>query len=250
MWVDSHGNLHLNTQLFPPMIQNYIAVNLNTIHKVTNHILFCMAIANFFLFILSMRASFLTFLAASLLTFQTCLVTMVTNNDRISFAPQSLQPTEFMVGLCLGICVGGIILSFFLSAISGRLFSFCKDAEKIDTDDPKSSTIRMCVNDPLWSIWWFSSLICCSNILLSYFVAVGRNTISQRQQQQYSSIDNPSGSDVSSITDPRYGIQSPPSFQQDPQVQIKSPPPQQNDQGQLGGYPHTESTERANIMSL
>jgi len=120
--MDVHGNFSSYTQSFPPAVQRYVAVNLDTIPKVTNHILVFLAISDFFLLINSMRVAFATFLAASVLTLLTCFVTMVTNNNRISFAPRGLEPTEFMIGLSLGLCVAGAILSFFsLRDISTRV---------------------------------------------------------------------------------------------------------------------------------
>eukprot|EP00536_Pseudo-nitzschia_multiseries_P008602 jgi/Psemu1/287914/fgenesh1_pg.220_\ len=234
--MNIQGNLRSYTQSLPPVVQHYVAVNLDTVPKATNHILVFLAISDFFLLINSMRVTFTTFLGASMLTFLTCFVTMVTNNSRISFAPRGLEPTEFMIGLCLGLCVAGAILSFFLSMTFGRLYSFCKNGAKGD----------WCVaaRGPLWSIWWWSSMACCSNMLLSYCVAKGREEISQTQQQQYSSIDSEGISDVSSLTNTAAGIETTSPFQQGSQMQTPQhiqPMPQQSAQQEFGGYPYPQT---------
>ena len=256
--MDNHANLQRYIRSFqnmmPPTIANYISINLDTIPKVTNHVLLSMSISNFFLLINSMRATFITFLAASLLAFQTCFVVMVTSNNRISFAPRVLEPTEFMVGLCLGICIGGVILAFFVSVTFGRVYSFCKYAE---TNYSAEDNTHACGNktNSLWSIWWWSSSICWSNILLTYLVAVGREDINQTQQQQYNSIDSQASS-VSNLTEPYHAGQPPSSFQQDPQMQHQQqqppPPPQQNDQRAYGDYtyPDVSNSAGAKVMPI
>lgn len=202
-----------------------------------------MTISNFFLFMNSILVSFITFLASSLLVFQAFFAIMVTRNDRFSFAPRVLQPTEFMVGLCLGLCVGGAILAFFVSVSFRRFFSICKNA---DQDNCES----LGITGPLWSVWWWSSIICCSNMLLSYYILIGRDEISQTQQQGYNSIDSQSPSDISSLTDTKYGGEPPPSFQQDPNLQarqqLQALGPQQNQHG----YSYPEKTAGGKIMSV
>lgn len=217
--MDNHANVQGYTRSFlnmmPPTIAHYIAINLDTIPKVTKYVLLSMSISNFFLFINSMRATFVTFLAASLLASQTFFVIMVTHNNQISFAPRGMEPTEFMVGLCLGICIGGAILAWFVSVTLVHH----------------------------WSIWWWSSIICWSNILLTYLIAAGREDITQTQQQQYNSIDTQASS---------YTGQSPSSFQQVPQMEQPPPPPQQNDQRSYGDFsqPDASNSGAANLMSI
>eukprot|EP00537_Pseudo-nitzschia_pungens_P016484 CAMPEP_0172405382 /NCGR_PEP_ID=MMETSP1061-20121228/67010_1 /TAXON_ID=37318 /ORGANISM="Pseudo-nitzschia pungens, Strain cf. pungens" /LENGTH=171 /DNA_ID=CAMNT_0013140613 /DNA_START=441 /DNA_END=956 /DNA_ORIENTATION=- len=171
---------------------------------------------------------------------------MVTNNNRISFAPRGLEPTEFMIGLSLGLCVAGAILSFFLSATSRNFYSSCKlsDAGRC----PSAS-------GPWWRIWWWGAMSCGANILLSYFVAKGREEISQTQQQQYSSIDSQGASDISSLTNTAAGMGAPSSFQQNPpgmqmehQLSQLQQVSRQNDQVGYGGYPQPQT--EANVMSI
>ena len=119
-WIQSCGNL------MPPPISNYIEFNLDTSSKVLNHVLFLLALSNIFLMMNSMKITIVTFFASCLLTFQTAAVILVMNHSKLSFAPRSLEPTEFILGFCLGLCVGGVVLSFFLSVTFRRAFSFCK----------------------------------------------------------------------------------------------------------------------------
>jgi len=152
-----------------------------------------------------------------------------------------------MVGLCLGICIGGVILAFFVSVTFGRIFSFCAAEDNAHACGDKTNS--------LWSIWWWSSIICWSNILLTYLVAVGREDINQTQQQQYNSIDSQPSS-VSNLTEPYHAGQPPSSFQQDPQMQQQQqqqqqqpPPPQQNAYGDFT-YPDASNSPGAKVISM
>jgi hypothetical protein len=280
--MDNHNNAN-NLQgygrsiqnMMPPPISNYMAVHVDTIPKVMNHVLFLLTVSNFFLLIKSMSVSFMTFIVASLLALQTMVAVMILNNNQINLAPRSLEPTEFIVGLCLGICVGGGILAFFVSVSFSRAFSLCKYAAVHYTPEDLQHSCGNLTKNRLWSMWWWSSIIFWLDIFLAFLVAAGREEITHTQQQQYNSIDSSERSSVSSLTSAdQYNIQppqfqqhqqqqsSPTSFQQNPQKQQQQQQQQQqqhqNHQSNnpLGGYgdftiqPDTSNSSGAKVMSI
>jgi len=199
-----------------------------------------------------MSVSFITFFAASLLALQTFIVIMITNNNQINFAPRSLEPTEFIVGLCLGVCIGGGILSFFVSATFSRAFSFCKDPTVQSAVDA-CGKIKI---NRLSSVHWWSSIIFLLDVLLAFLVAVGREEITHTQQQQYNSIDS-RVLNVSSIAAEQYNTgqpefeqkKSPVSFPQDPLTQQQQQH-QSNNQGGYGDFIHPSNSGGAKVMSI
>lgn len=196
----------------PHPISSYCQNNLDTIPKVMNHALLFLAGCNLMLLLNSLSISITTFFASFLLLVQTASVILVMNHDKISFAPRTMAPSEFMVGMCLGLCIGGVILSFFLSVTFRRAFAFCKYAsEHYEATDHEhacpGNLMHRC-----WSLWWWSSLVFWLDLLTAVLIAAGRPEISysSNQQSQYQSID--STSSVSSDSAPLNN--APPSFQQ------------------------------------
>merc|ERR1712238_562795 len=166
---------------------------------------------------------------------QTFLVIMITNNNQINFAPRSLEPTEFIVGLCLGICIGGGILSFFVSATFSRAHSFCKDAT-VQAAVDACGKIKI---NRLSSVHWWSSIIFLLDVLLAFLIALGREEITHTQQQQYNTAQ------------PQFEHKkSPASFPQDSQPQQHQP----NNQGGYGDFPgdfvHPSNSGGAKVMSI
>mmetsp|Transcript_23018 Transcript_23018/g.25698 ORF Transcript_23018/g.25698 Transcript_23018/m.25698 type:complete len:256 (-) Transcript_23018:200-967(-) len=239
--------------MMPPLIANYMSSNLDTIPKVILHVLFLLTISNFVLIINSMSVSFITFVAASLLALQTFLVIMITNNNQINFAPRSLEPTEFIVGLSLGICIGGGILSFFVSATFSRAHSFCKDAT-VQAAVDACGKIKI---NRLSSVHWWSSIIFLLDVLLAFLIALGREEITHTQQQQYNSIDS-RVANVSNLAAEQYNTgqpqfeynKSPTSCPQDSQPQQHQP----NNQEGYGDFPgdfiHPSNSGGAKVMSI
>jgi hypothetical protein len=209
----------------PPSVGSYCAVNLDTIPKVMNHVLALLAASNFFLLFGSLHISYVTFLAAALLAAQTGAVIVVMNHDAISFAPRVLAPTEFMVGLCLGICIGGIILAFFLSITYRRMYAFCKYAETYYEEDDHEHACGSYTHR-LWGIWMWSSVVFWLDLLAAVLVAAGHAELSHSPQQEYHAIGgNPAAEQP---REPQYGNQfQQGSFQQqqDPRLSPPDLPP-------------------------
>jgi hypothetical protein len=110
----------------PTIVLAYVAMHVDTIAKLLNHLLCFMLMCDVLVFLASWNVSFLpglgfnTVLLAFLLCAQTITVWLIlhsnnnNNNNRFS-ALSFLAPTDFMVGIAFGITVGAAILAFVLS---------------------------------------------------------------------------------------------------------------------------------------
>lgn len=213
--MDYHHDNSSSGRFLPSEIRRYIAVNVDTTAKATNHVLTVLAVSDFFLWIHA--GSFRTFVAASFLMFQTYFVACVTNRHRIQHAlPRSWEPSEFVVGVATGACVGGAVLSFYISMV-------CVDS---------------------FRIWWWSVMICGANTLLVYLIAKGKDGITQAYQERYNSIDR-------GITNDGIGNnnihQQSPLQQVPPQEQHQQQPPSNGQQ--YAGYSYSDGPG-AQIMAL
>jgi hypothetical protein len=181
-----------------------------------NHVLIFLAVSNIFLLFASIKITVVTFFAACLLATQTIAVVLVINNRWIGVAPRVLEPTDFMVGLCLGLCIGGVILAFFVSITFRRAFAFCEYAEKNYAEEDHQ---HACGNltHRLWSIWWWSTLVFWLDLFTAFLIAVGRSELSSNEQNQYQSIGAQPPEQYGSAQS--FQQQQQPTFQQAPQMQ-------------------------------
>eukprot|EP00523_Entomoneis_sp_CCMP467_P021287 CAMPEP_0168852500 /NCGR_PEP_ID=MMETSP0727-20121128/13008_1 /TAXON_ID=265536 /ORGANISM="Amphiprora sp., Strain CCMP467" /LENGTH=316 /DNA_ID=CAMNT_0008906623 /DNA_START=101 /DNA_END=1051 /DNA_ORIENTATION=+ len=95
-----------------PFGGRYVALHMDSIAKILNHILVLAFLLDAMLFFTSWSVSFLP-------------VWLVLNHHRISIAA-CLAPTEFKVGMAFGLCVGAAILSFFVSHAFARPAAVCE----------------------------------------------------------------------------------------------------------------------------
>ncbi|KAL7558111.1 hypothetical protein ACA910_020058 [Epithemia clementina (nom. ined.)] len=107
--------------LCPGWISHYMAMHMDSIAKILNHVLLLTLVFDVFLFFASFSVQFLPTLGFSPTTLSLLLITEATllyimvNHSRISIAPSCLSPTEFKIGLAFGLAVGAAVLSFMVS---------------------------------------------------------------------------------------------------------------------------------------
>jgi hypothetical protein len=123
-----------------------------------------------------------------------------------------------MVGLCLGLCTGGVVLAFFTSAAFRRFYDLCRYAEENYTDQDHE---HACGNltHRLWWNWLWCTLVFWLDLLTAFLIASGRHELaSSSEQQQYQSIggDYSTTTDQSSSSSSFQQQQQPASFQQSP----------------------------------
>lgn len=214
--------------MLPPPFSTYIDANLDTAPKIVNHVLMLLITCNAFLLFSTMGISLMTFFAAVLLLSQTTLVVVVMNHSRMSFAPRALAPTDFMVGLCLGLCLGGVILAFFTSVAFRRFYDLCKYAEQYYSQEDHTHACGNLTNR-LWWNWLWCSLVFWLDLITAFLIAAGRHELSYDQHQQYESIGG----------EPQYGSSNGGSFQQ--QQSTESSSFQQNPPSSSSGFPTSSS---------
>jgi hypothetical protein len=161
-------------------------MHMDSLRKILNHLLMVMMMCNIFLFVASWNVSFLpimgfnTVLVAFFLCFQNIVVWLILNNNRIS-ALSFLAPTDFMVGVSLGITVGGAILSFVISS-AYRHMSRCDAVQPI----PVYEYVCAERKSSMAGIWFWSGLVFWLNFCSSLLLAIGRDELTQ--QNHYENI--------------------------------------------------------------
>ena len=183
----------------PPNVTEYAVFQLDSIAKILNHVLALTLVFNVFLFFASWKVASLpsvganAVLIAFLLCAQTAAVFLILNSgwriQRLSF----LAPTDFLLGVALGITVGGTILAFVLSG-TFRSVSRCRNV--VPSEDGGDSAYEdMCANRKmaLTAIWFWSGLVFWLNCVSALLLAMGRYDLSANTSsyvtQQYESLD-------------------------------------------------------------
>lgn len=171
----------------PQSVTAYLDRHIDSIPKLLNHLVFASAICNLFLFIASFQAATLpnlgidTLLISFLLCFQNAFCWIVLNNGRLPHTFQALAPSEFIVGVVLGISVGGSILAFVLSLFFGRM-SKCVRIEVTAYE-------YVCEHKSLMmSIWFWAGLVFWLNTGISILIAVGRDELIYLRHDNYETI--------------------------------------------------------------
>lgn len=188
-------------QLFaccPPSVGTYAAMHLDSMGKILNHVLLVLVAIDAFLFFSSWNVSVLpglgstTVLMAFLLTFQAVVVWLIINNNRIS-ALSFLAPTEFMVGVALGISVGGCLLAYCLCSAFSAIPA-CQEEEiasgnatATHSSHSNSPVVDYVCHERQGSInavWFWSGLVFWLNFCVSLLLAFGRRELTHFSQYE------------------------------------------------------------------
>jgi hypothetical protein len=160
---------------------------MDTVSKLINRLVFASAICNFFLFIVSFQAAGLpslgldTLLISFLLCFQNAVSWIVLNNGQLPHTFNAMSPSEFMMGVLLGIAVGGAILAFVTSLFFGRM-SRCIKIEV-------NAYEYVCEHRSIMlGIWFWSGLVFWINTGIAVLIAVGRDELIYLRQGDYETI--------------------------------------------------------------
>ena len=167
----------------PPFISHYARTNIDTLPKLLNHVLILMGICDTFIVLNGWRVSIIAWFTAMLLSSQTLFVFLILNHGKLQYSPRFLAPTDFMVGISLGISIGGTILSFFLSSTFRRAITDCSRMEDLmytSSCERQMGSVR--------GVWWWSSLVMWCDIATCLLIAAGRRDFSFLEQHQYQTI--------------------------------------------------------------
>jgi hypothetical protein len=184
----------------PEWMKSYATIHMDTIPKFLNHVLMVMAGCNLFLVLSSWSISIMFFFVAFLLSVQNTCVFLMLNHGKlvVVVSPRFLAPTEFMVGVSLGISIGGTILACFMSLFFGRIHDYCdhlNEEHKSACGDQRGTFA---------AIWWWSSMVFWLEVLTCLLLAAGRQEISQNHHQ-YQAIDGNNGYSMDNQQQPQNG---------------------------------------------
>lgn len=185
----------------PQSYREYTATHMDTIPKLINHLLLFMAVCNLFLFLACFRSAMGpnngldTLLISFLLSLQNLIAWSVINNGRLPNSFQALAPSDFMLGVTLGITVGGSILSFVLSLFYGRM-SNCTPVPSEDEENITSSSLPysheyhdFCDHrGNMVAIWFWSGIVFWINTAVALLIALGRDELTFFAQSNYETI--------------------------------------------------------------
>lgn len=118
-----NGGGGIISQLCPNMLGYYIDSNINSIPKLLNHTLYITIVCNIMLLIRSYSHSgtsqllgYSTLFISFLLFMQSiCVYFIINNKNGNNNSTIRLSPNQFMIGMTLGLCMGGTIISFMIS---------------------------------------------------------------------------------------------------------------------------------------
>lgn len=171
----------------PSWLTAYPLAHMDTMAKLLNHLIVANAACNMFLFIASFRAASLpslgldTLLISFLLCFQNSISWIVLNNGQLPHTFNALAPSEFMMGVLLGIAVGGSILAFVTSLFFGRM-SRCIKIEL-------STFEYVCEHRGIMlGIWFWAGLVFWLNTGIAVLIAIGRDELIYLRQGDYETI--------------------------------------------------------------
>ena len=201
-------------QCCPPAITNYAMMHLDSLGSILNHILVLMLVCNLFLFFSSWSISFLptmgfsTVMVSFLLCCQNVCVWLIgkfhslcpsymsrrfpflnlcsVNNNRIS-ALSFLSPTEFMVGVALGITVGGAVLAFVISGAFRHVSQCSSTGNDGASTDPVYEYICGHRKGSMSAVWFWSGIVFWLNFVCALLIAIGKQELTN-QHHQYENI--------------------------------------------------------------
>jgi hypothetical protein len=199
------------SQSCPVALSTYATLHLDTMSKILNHVVLVTVICDVFLFLSSFSVAYLdhhlgfnTVLCSFLLGACSVVVLLIVNNSRIS-ALSILAPTEFMVGMAMGLCIGAAVLAAVLSSTyqtatvcdkpgrsSGRNSHTNNSHININpSTQPYDSVLAdTCANhaSSMNTIWFWAGLVAWLNVVIALLLASGRHELSLHYRGRYESI--------------------------------------------------------------
>lgn len=193
----------------PTSIGTYVALHLDSVGKILNHVLFLTLAIDILLFFSSFSLSYLpnhlgfnTVWCSFLLASATVGTLLIVNNSRIS-ALSLLAPTEFMIGVATGITIGAAILAGLLST-TYKSVRHCHDGTKYEqetttttpTTSSSSTSNSNTKSDPMFEtacanssamagIWFWAGLSAWLNVIAAMLLVTARNELSAHYQNHH-----------------------------------------------------------------
>jgi hypothetical protein len=176
----------------PNYVARYAMLHLDTIGKIVNHILAFMVIMNTFLLFSSFSVAATSNLGgvnavfcSFMLFVQMFTVWSILNNNNQRIASLSfLAPTEFMIGVALGITVGAAILAL-VCASAFRNVAHCSAVTSNGEQDPAYEYACTQRKGGMMAVWFWSSILFWLNFWLSLLLTIGRHELATSQPQHH-----------------------------------------------------------------
>jgi hypothetical protein len=193
----------------PPVLASYASQHLDSIGKITNHVLAITLICNVFLFLASCNVAVLpniginAVMISFLLIAQTVFVFLILNNN-VAPSLRFLSATPMMVGVALGITIGAAVVALIVTNAYKRISS-CGHTSSIqpyinmtnsDTLGPESFGNPVyeyyCKQHvgALTAVWFWSGLVFWFNFCTCLLLSVGQEELVQQGRSQYEHIGN------------------------------------------------------------
>lgn len=179
--------MDINSRRVLAFLPRWVSAYAQSIAQLINVVLVAMGICNFFLFTFCFSATMLpnlginALLISILLCTQNAITFAIFNVAHMPYYCNALTPSDFMVGMCLGTCIGGAILAFVISIFFGEM-SKCVTIQM-------STFSYACEHQGTMSgIWFWAGWIFWLNFAMAILIVLGRDELTYFAQSRYEDI--------------------------------------------------------------
>lgn len=193
----SHRPLAECFAMCPPALGSYASRNLDSIRKITNHVVLVTLVCNVFLFLSSFGVSLLpnvglnVVMISFLLIVQTVCVGIILNHN---MAPTVtfLYPTPMVVGVALGTTIGAAVLALVVSSAYQRVCQAPAPSTNTTTDpnfdNPLLDDICEKHSGSIRAVCFWSGLVAWFNFCTCLLLTVGQHELAGGGSNQYQNI--------------------------------------------------------------
>lgn len=222
------------SQSCPVALSTYATLHMDTIGKILNHAVavallcdMCLFFSSFSVAYLDHHLGFNTVVCSFLLCACSVVNLLIVNNSRIS-ALSILAPTEFMIGVAMGLSIGAAVLATLLSS-TYQTGTVCDSTTSTTTTsggrqggnysisnnanyDPILANTCMNHKSSLTAIWFWAGLVAWWNVVIAMLLATGRHELSARYSQYPYSYETIGGGPSDGTTTNNGTTVPPPNF--------------------------------------
>ena len=179
--------MDMTSRRFMGYLPQWVSSYAESIPQLIHLLLAVMGICNFMLFTCCLSTTMMpnlginALLVSLLLCIQNGITLAILNSTSMPYYCNALQPSDFMVGMCMGIAIGGSILAFVLSLFYGQL-------SKCVTIQISNFTYVCKHKGTMSAIWFWAGLIFWCNLAISLLIGLGRDELTLLTQSQYDDI--------------------------------------------------------------
>lgn len=179
--------MDMNSQRLMGLLPQWVSSYAESIPQLINLLLVVMGMCNFMLFTCCLSTTMMpnlglnALLLSILLCIQNGITWTIINSTRMPYYCNALQPSDFLVGMCMGIAIGGAILAFVISIFYGEM-------SKCVTIQISTFTYACEHKGTMSAIWFWAGLIFWCNLAISALIGLGRDELTFLAQSHYDDI--------------------------------------------------------------